>query len=242
VGKVGRVGGKALLYFEVVTSLALIVGLAVGVLTQPGGGFNADPAALDAGAVAGYAGQAKAQTITDFLLEARAGDRETMDRLFGSVYEELRRIAHHALRHERPGHTLGTTGLVHEAYFKLVDQSRVEWRDRAHFFGVASRAMRQILVDHARRHGALKRGGRAQVLALEEGLVPAEERAQALLAVDEALTRLAAHDSGLAQVVECRFFAGLTEEETAEATGASLRTVQRQWRRAKAWLYQELTS
>jgi len=154
----------------------------------------------------------------------------------------LRRVAHHALLRERPGHTLGTTGLVHETYFKLVDQSRVEWHDRAHFFGVAARAMRQILVDYARRRGALKRGGRVEVLALEEGLVAAEERAEAFLAVDDALTRLAAHDAGMAQVVECRFFAGLTEEETAEATGTSLRTVQRQWRRAKAWLYQELAS
>jgi RNA polymerase sigma factor (TIGR02999 family) len=192
--------------------------------------------------MSGPADSATSTAITDFLLEARAGDRVASDRLFGAVYEQLRRIAHHALRHERTGHTLGTTGLVHEAYFKLVDQNRVEWHDRAHFFGVASRAMRQILVEHARRRGAVKRGGRTRVLALEEGLVPAEERADALLAVDEALTRLAAHDSELARVVECRFFAGLTEEETGETTGASLRTVQRQWRRAKAWLYQELTS
>lgn len=180
--------------------------------------------------------------ITDFLLEARAGEREAVDRLFGSVYDELRRIAHHALQHEQSGHTLSTTGLVHEAYFKLVDQSRVEWHDRGHFFGVAARAMRQILVEYARRRGAAKRGGRVRVVALEEGLVPAEERADALLAVDEALTRLAQHDADMARVVECRFFAGLSEEETAEATGASLRTVQRQWRRAKAWLYQELTA
>jgi RNA polymerase sigma factor (TIGR02999 family) len=192
--------------------------------------------------MSGPVDSATSTAITDFLLEARAGDREAMDRLFALVYEELRRIGHHALRHERTGHTLSTTGLVHEAYFKLVDQTRVEWRDRAHFFGVASRAMRQILVEYARRRGAVKRGGRTRVVALEEGLVPAEERADALLAVDEALTRLAAHDSELARVVECRFFAGLTEEETAEATGASIRTVQRQWRRAKAWLYQELTS
>jgi RNA polymerase sigma factor (TIGR02999 family) len=179
-------------------------------------------------------------TITDYLLAARGGDREVMDRLFVSVYDELRRIAHHALRHERTDHTLGTTGLVHEAYFRLVDQTRVEWRDRAHFFGVASHAMRQVLVDYARRRGAAKRGGKVKVLALEEGMVPAEERAEALLAVDEALTRLSEHDAGLAQVVECRFFGGLTEDETAEATGSSVRTVQRQWRRAKAWLYQEL--
>jgi RNA polymerase sigma factor (TIGR02999 family) len=180
--------------------------------------------------------------ITDVLLQARGRDPAVVDRLFAAVYDELRRVAHHALLRERPGHTLGTTGLVHETYFKLVDQSRVEWHDRAHFFGVAARAMRQILVDYARRRGALKRGGRVEVLALEEGLVAAEERAEAFLAVDDALTRLAAHDAGMAQVVECRFFAGLTEEETAEATGTSLRTVQRQWRRAKAWLYQELAS
>ena len=180
--------------------------------------------------------------ITDVLLQLRGGDPAVVDRLFAAVYDELRRVAHHALLRERPGHTLGTTGLVHETYFKLVDQSRVEWQDRGHFFGVAARAMRQILVDYARRRGALKRGGRVEVLALEEGLVAAEERAEAFLAVDDALTRLAAHDAGMAQVVECRFFAGLTEEETAEATGTSVRTVQRRWRRAKAWLYQELAS
>jgi RNA polymerase sigma factor (TIGR02999 family) len=181
-------------------------------------------------------------TITDYLLEVRGGKCDVMDRLFPAVYEQLRAIAHNALRRERADHTLGTTGLVHEAWFKLVDQTRVEWHDRAHFFAVAARAMRRILVDYARRQGAVKRGGRLRAVALEDGLVPAEERAEALLAVDEALERLAAHDSALALVVECRFFAGLTEEETSEATGTSLRTVQRQWRRAKAWLYQELTT
>ena len=166
-----------------------------------------------------------------------------MDRLFGSVYEELRRIAHHALRHERTGHTLGTTGLVHEAYFKLVDQSRVEWRDRAHFFGVAARAMRQILVEYARR---ARRGeaGRARSGSWRwkrdwcrrrngpRRSSPWTRRSPGWPRTTPAM----------AQVVECRFFAGLTEEETAEATGASVRTVQRQWRRAKAWLYQELTA
>jgi len=179
-------------------------------------------------------------SITDALLQARDGDREAMDRLFGQVYDELHRVARHALRGEQTGHTLTPTGLVHEAYFKLVDQTRVEWRDRGHFLGVASRAMRQVLVEYARRRGAAKRGGRIRPVALEEGLVSVEERAEALLAVDEALTRLAAHDPAMARVVECRFFAGLSEEETAEALGVGLRTVQRQWRRAKAWLYQEL--
>src|SRR6185295_3341315 len=107
------------------------------------------------------------------------------------VYEQLRRIAHRQLGSEATGHTLSTTGLVHEAYFKLVDQTRVEWGDRAHFFGVAARAMRQILVEYARRRGAVKRGGRFRLVALEEGLVPADERADAIVAVDEALTRLA---------------------------------------------------
>ena len=186
--------------------------------------------------------QGPSTSITDVLVEARQGDRVALDRLFDSVYDELRRVAHHALRQERTGHTLSTTGLVHEAYFKLVDQRRVEWRDRAHFFGVAARAMRQILVEYARRRGAVKRGGRLRLVALEEGIVPADERADALVAVDDALTRLAEHDPVMALVVECRFFAGLTEEETAEATGGSVRTVQRQWRRAKAWLYQELSA
>ena len=178
--------------------------------------------------------------ITDLLLAARPGDREGMDRLFGSLYDELHRVAHYTLHAERTGHTLSTTGLVHEAWLKLVDQTRVEWHDRGHFFGVAARVMRQVLVEYARRRGAVKRGGRFRLVALEEGLVPAEERAEALLAVDEALTRLTGHDPAMARVVECRFFAGLSEDETAEATGTSLRTVQRQWRRAKAWLYQEL--
>jgi RNA polymerase sigma factor (TIGR02999 family) len=181
------------------------------------------------------------QIITDYLLEVRGGSRDAMDRLLPAVYDQLRAIAHNALRREHPDHTLGTTGLVHEAWFKLVDQTRVEWRDRAHFFGVAARAMRRILVDYARREGAVKRGGRVRAVALEEGAVPIEERSEALLAVDEALDRLTDHDPALARVVECRFFGGLSEEETAEATGASLRTVQRQWRRAKAWLFQELT-
>jgi RNA polymerase sigma factor (TIGR02999 family) len=180
--------------------------------------------------------------VTDVLIGARKGDPEAVDLLFGSVYGELRRIAHHAIRQERTGHTLSTTGLVHEAYFKLVDGNRVEWSDRAHFFGVAARAMRQILVEYARRRGALKRGGQLRLVALEDDQVAAEERADAVLAVDEALMRLAEHDPAMAHVVECRFFAGLSEEETAEATGGSLRTVQRQWRRAKAWLYQELSA
>ncbi len=185
---------------------------------------------------------AQSDGITERLLELRSGNRDAMDCLFPALYQQLHAIAHNALRLERPDHTLGTTGLLHEAWFKLVDQSRVDWRDRAQFYGVAAGAMRRILVDYARRRGAVKRGGRLRAVAFEEGEVPAEERTEALLAVDEALERLGGHDPALARVVECRFFAGLSEQETADVTGASLRTVQRQWRRAKAWLYQELTA
>ncbi len=159
------------------------------------------------------------EVITDCLLEARGSSREAMDRLFPLVYEELRRIAHHAIRRERTDHTLGTTGLIHEAYFKLVDQTRVEWHDRAHFFGVAARAMRQILVDYARRQGAAKRGGRLRRVVLEEETASAEERAAELVAVDEALTRLAIHDPGLARVVESASSAGSARTRPPKSWG-----------------------
>jgi RNA polymerase sigma factor (TIGR02999 family) len=162
------------------------------------------------------------------------------------VYEELRRVAHHQLRAEPLGHTLSTTALVHEAYLKLVDQSRTEWQDRAQFFAIASRAMRRILIDYARRHRALRRGGgpdgaRPKPVSLDEAEIPVAERADALIALDDALERLARVDGRLARVVECRFFAGLTEPETAEALGVSRRTVAREWAVARGWLYQELS-
>jgi RNA polymerase sigma factor (TIGR02999 family) len=180
--------------------------------------------------------------ITDLLLELRAGHDGAMDRLFPLVYDELRRVAHRASSRERPDHTLGTTGLVHEAYLRLVDHTRVEFQDRAHFFALAARAMRQILVDYARRHRALKRGGGGSPLRLDEGAVAVDERADTLVALDEALLRLATLDPRLGQVVECRFFGGLTEEETAEVVGVTPRTVRRDWTRAKGWLYRELTA
>lgn len=179
------------------------------------------------------------EAITDLLLQLRGGDPEGMGRLFPLVYDELRRMAHRQLQGERPGHTLGTTGLVHEAYFKLVDQSRVEWLDRGHFFGVAAQAMRRILVDYARRYVALRRGGGLQQVSLEEDAIGVE-RSERLIALDEALVRLAALSERLGRVVECRFFAGLTEEETAEALGVTSRTVQRDWAKARGWLYLEL--
>jgi RNA polymerase sigma factor (TIGR02999 family) len=180
------------------------------------------------------------QPITELLLELRDGRAGVMDRLYPLVYDELRRVAQRAIRGEQSGHTLGTTGLVHEAYFRLADQTRLELRDRAHFFGIAARAMRHILVDHARRHRTAKRGGAAPVIALEEAVLGVEDRAEALLALDEALRDLEALDPRLAQVVQCRFFGGLTEDETGEVLGVTARTVRRDWLKAKGWLYQQL--
>jgi RNA polymerase sigma factor (TIGR02999 family) len=183
--------------------------------------------------------------ITELLLAWRAGDRDALDRLFPLVYEELRQIAHRRLGREREGHTLGTTALVNEAYLKLVDQTRAQWADRAQFFAVAARAMRRILVDYARRHHALKRGGAPVQVnlddeALGDAALVADQRADTLLALDDALTRLAELDERLARVVECRFFGGFTEEETAEVLGVTPRTVRRDWVKAKGWLYQTL--
>ena len=177
--------------------------------------------------------------VTDLLLQMRGGDPQAMDQLVPLVYEELRRLAHAQLRSERPGHTLGTTGLVHETYVRLVDQTRVPWRDRGHFLMVAAWAMRRILVDYARRNRAARRGGGAVRFTLDQD-VPAEERGEMLLALDEALERLAVVDQRLSRVVEDRYFGGLTEEETADVLGVTRRTVQRDWVKARGWLYLEL--
>lgn len=178
--------------------------------------------------------------ITGLLLAWRAGDQSALHRLFPLVYAELRGIAHRQLRGERSGHTLGTTALVHEAYLRLVDQTRVQWADRAHFFGVAAGAMRRILIDQARRRGARKRGAAPRRMSLDEVPIPIEERAETLLALDEALTELTAVDERIGRVVECRFFGGLTEEETADALGVTARTVRRDWTKAKGWLKRHL--
>lgn len=179
--------------------------------------------------------------ITDLLLQLREDRPGAMDRLFPLVYDHLRRIAHRQLQAEPSGHTLGTTGLVHEAYLKLVDQTRVQWQDRGHFFRVSSMAMRRILVDYARRYRALRRGGgleRAPIEEAEEAAIA--ERGDHLLALEDALARLAGVDERLSQVVECRYFGGLTDEETAEALAVSLRTVRRDWVKARGWLRLEL--
>jgi RNA polymerase sigma factor (TIGR02999 family) len=181
------------------------------------------------------------EQITDLLLQVRGGSPEAMDRLFHAVYGQLRRIASNQLRSERPDHTLGTTGLVHETYLKLADQSRVQWQDRAHFYRVAAGAMRRILVDYARRYRAQRRGGGSPRVTLDDDAT-VEERGETLLALDEALERLGALNGRLGQVVECRYFGGLTEEETAEALGVTARTVQRDWAKARGWLYMELSN
>jgi RNA polymerase sigma factor (TIGR02999 family) len=174
---------------------------------------------------------------TQLLLDARAGDRAAFDRLFAHVYDELRRIAHQRLLRYRPGETLDTTALVHEAYLKLVDQSRSEWRDRAHFFALASRAMRFVLVDYARARTAQKRGGRLSDVPLDAVQVAADDRAADLLALTDALERLSGVHPRLGEIVEYRFFGGLTFDEIAEVTGMSVPTARRDWMRARAWLH-----
>jgi RNA polymerase sigma-70 factor, ECF subfamily len=177
------------------------------------------------------------QEVTRLLIRLMDGERAVLDDLLSLVYAELRRLAAGYLRHERPGHTLQPTALVHEAYLRLVDQTQVQWQNRAHFFGVAAQMMRRILVDHARSQQAEKRGGDIQKLALDENIDVSGERAAELIALDEALARLAALDPQKSRIVELRFFGGLSVEETAEVLGVSAPTVKRQWRMAKAWLY-----
>lgn len=179
--------------------------------------------------------------VTLLLRALREGETGAFDRLVPMVYDELRRIAHGHLRRQRPGGTLDTTGLVHEAYLKLAEQTALDVRDRGHFLAISARAMRQVLIDFARARTAGKRGGpQAQRVTLEDDLAAVESQAERLLDVDRALERLRAHSERLARVVECRYFAGFSEEETAEALGASLRTAQREWLRARAWLQREL--
>jgi RNA polymerase sigma factor (TIGR02999 family) len=181
------------------------------------------------------------QAVTEALVALRNGTPGAMDRLMPLVYEQLRRIAHRQLGSEPTGHTLSTTGLVHEAYLKLVDQKRAQWQDRAQFFAIAAGAMRRVLVDYARRHRAARRGGAVpRPISLDDVDIPVTERADVIVALDEALDRLARMDARLAQVVECRFFGGLTEAETAAALAVSQRTVAREWAAARAWLHQEL--
>lgn len=174
------------------------------------------------------------------LLEAfEGGDRRALDRLLPVVYDELRRIAHHELQRERADHTLSTTDVVHEAYLKLLDHGRVSSGEQVRFLAVAATAVRRALIEHARRRDAGKRGGGHRPLTLDEDIAGTDD-SDHLLALDDALTRLANLDERLARVVECRYFGGLTEDETAAALGVTSRTVRRDWVKARAWLYREL--
>jgi RNA polymerase sigma factor (TIGR02999 family) len=178
--------------------------------------------------------------ITRLLAALDGGDGGAFDQLIPLVYDELHAIAHHRMRLEAGGHTLNTTAVVHEAYVRLVDQEPGAWRDRVHFFAVASRVMRHILIDHARARRAEKRGGGVVPVGLEEADGAQEGGVLDVLELDDALRQLAEHDPRLEQVVECRFFGGMSMEETAEAMGVSVRTATRDWRRARAYLYDAL--
>lgn len=179
--------------------------------------------------------------VTELLIEWSKGDSAAQDELFPLVYKELHKIAHRYINRERHSNTLQTTALVHEAYIKLIDQTRVQWQNRAHFFGIAAQAMRRILVDHARQRLANKRGSGAQVISIDDGTIDiSDEKATSLVELDAALKKLSEIDPQKSQLVELRYFGGLSIEETAEVMEVGTATVNRQWRVAKAWLYKEI--
>ncbi len=178
--------------------------------------------------------------VTQLLMNWSKGDKAALDELIPLVQAELRRLAKRFMRRENPGHTLQTSALINEAYLKLVDQQGVEWQNRAHFFAVAAQVMRHILVDHARSYQYAKRGGGARKVPLEEAAALNEGRAAELVALDDALHSLAANDARKSQIIELRFFGGLSIEETAEVMKLSPATVIREWRAAKAWLRREM--
>jgi RNA polymerase sigma factor (TIGR02999 family) len=181
------------------------------------------------------------QEVTQLLLAWGKGDKSALDQLTPLVYEELRRLARRYMGRESPGHTLQTTALVNEAYLRLIDQRNVKWQNRAHFFGVSAQLMRRILVDFARARHNLKRGGKAPQVSLDEALVVSEEREADLVALDDALSALAEIDPRQSQVVELRFFGGLSVDETSEVLRVSPDTVMRDWKVAKLWLLRELS-
>ena len=178
--------------------------------------------------------------VTRLLLAWSDGDEAALEQLIPLVHAELRRIAQRHMGHERAGHTLQATALVNEAYLRLVDARQMKWQNRAHFFAISARLMRRVLVEFARSHRSQKRGAGAQKVSLDEALIVSQERSAALIAIDDALTALAALDPRQSQVVEMRFFGGLSVEETAESLDVSAGTVMREWKLAKAWLLREL--
>jgi RNA polymerase sigma factor (TIGR02999 family) len=180
--------------------------------------------------------------VTRLLHDWQGGDRAALEKLTPLVYDELRRLASHYLRGERKDHTLQGTALVHEAFIRLVSQSGLEWQSRAHFFGVAARLMRQILVDHARKHTAAKRGGGERGLSIEEATVFSPQRAANLVALDDALQGLAKFDPRKSRIIELRYFGGLSIEEIGKVEGIAVATVRRQMRTAEAWLHREMSA
>jgi RNA polymerase sigma factor (TIGR02999 family) len=180
--------------------------------------------------------------VTRLLKKWSDGDRACLDKLVPLVYSELRRLSHHYLSHQPPNHTLQTSALINEAFVRLIDQKGVNWKNRAHFFGIAARTMRNILVDYARRQQAEKRGGKKRAIPFDETVVIVnQQKGPDLLALDDALTSLSAIDPDLSRLVELKFFGGLTIRETAEVLGVSAATVKRGWRTAKIWLRREST-
>jgi RNA polymerase sigma-70 factor (ECF subfamily) len=180
--------------------------------------------------------------VTQLLLSWNTGNEKALDELIPLVYGELRRIARQYMGRERPNHTLQTSALINEAYLRLVDHQKVKWQDRAHFFAVAAQIMRNILIDHARRYQSAKRGVGAQQLTLDESVIANRQRASELVALDDALTSLAAFDSRKSQIVELQFFGGLTIEEIAEVVKISPATVKRELQAAKLWLHRIMTN
>jgi RNA polymerase sigma-70 factor, ECF subfamily len=204
------------------------------------GGEGRIPSTLLIQDVRGKQMDSAAENVTALLAELTRGNPEAADKLVPLVYDELKRLARGYMRRERQDHTLQTTALVHEAYLKLVRQQATSWEGRSHFFGIAAQLMRRILIDHARGHLREKRGGDQVILPLNEALAFSPEHSEELLRLDEALNRLAKLDPRQGQVVELRFFGGLSVEETAESLNISPKTVKRDWAVAKAWLYGEL--
>lgn len=178
--------------------------------------------------------------VTHLLAQLREGEREAESKLITLVYEELRRLAAYYLRGERPEHTLQPTALVHEAYIRMTKLHNVDWQGRSHFFAIAATVMRRILVDHARAQQAEKRIGFREAISLDEALVVSPARSTELIALDDALEQLSKIDARKSKIVELRFYGGLSEEETGVALGISTRTVKRDWRVAKVWLYNEV--
>jgi RNA polymerase sigma factor (TIGR02999 family) len=181
------------------------------------------------------------QAVTQLLGDWSGGDEGALQKLFPLVQPELHRLAHHYMSRERAGHTLQTTAIINEVYLRLVDNTKPLWQGRTHFIAASAQWMRRIMVDHARERHALKRGGGALKVALDEGALVTETRSEELLAVDEALERLAVQDLRKSQIVELRYFGGLTVEETAKFLKLSQRTVEREWTMARAWLYRALS-